>query len=564
MKTFCKYCFFVFITFAFLFGVASEGRSAGLQKVRFIPNPATDCDAGEFGQFGGAIALGDLNGDGLDDLVVLRTTTNFRKDNRAAIYYSQGGASPFSNSPVILERSEGTSITIADVNADGKKDLIIVNSTGVDVFYGKASHIDSAATPDWSFYDGTRMFTDVSIMDGNADGIDDVLIGAGGNNKAYVFYGSPSGLPSDHLYDAIIEGSDVLGWGSQTEGGIVYKYWIKGVGAAVSPDGKFCSSGVCVGKQYVTGAPNSGIDLNNNNSISPNEDNIGLAMVGPRYQFLSCDKQSYTFCGYALGNAGDVNGDGQTDLIVSAKGKTIVSGILPAKVFVYLGKDPSFFGRMNTEYSWSVTAGTPVTWTFGSKVGSAGDINGDGYGDIFITEPRYDTTNSGRSQSDVGYWGRVNFWFGGPPSAGDPTGLGLNPTPETADLILNGEAISGEYGAAVAVGDINGDGYSDVVVGDPRGGASCYDRDLRKSRFAEMGLVWVYLSTYAPPINRCSGDFDNDGDVDGSDLAVFSREFGRTDCGPANPCKGDFDHDGDVDGSDLAVFSRNFGRTDCR
>ena len=61
----------------------------------------------------------------------------------------------------------------------------------------------------------------------------------------------------------------------------------------------------------------------------------------------------------------------------------------------------------------------------------------------------------------------------------------------------------------------------------------------------------------------CEGDFDYDGDVDVSDLAVFAADFGRTDCLPENPCQGDFDGDGDVDGSDLAVFAADFGRTDC-
>jgi hypothetical protein len=59
----------------------------------------------------------------------------------------------------------------------------------------------------------------------------------------------------------------------------------------------------------------------------------------------------------------------------------------------------------------------------------------------------------------------------------------------------------------------------------------------------------------------CEGDFNNDVDVDGSDLAVFAADFGRTDC--AGDCGGDFDEDGDVDGSDLAVFAADFGRTDC-
>ena len=61
----------------------------------------------------------------------------------------------------------------------------------------------------------------------------------------------------------------------------------------------------------------------------------------------------------------------------------------------------------------------------------------------------------------------------------------------------------------------------------------------------------------------CEGNFDNDGDVDGSDLAVFAADFGRTDCDTGPACEGDFDHDGDVDGSDLAVFAADFGRTDC-
>ncbi len=72
---------------------------------------------------------------------------------------------------------------------------------------------------------------------------------------------------------------------------------------------------------------------------------------------------------------------------------------------------------------------------------------------------------------------------------------------------------------------------------------------------------WHTVSIVIP--EWCEGDFDGDGDVDGSDLAVFSADFGRTDCGEAPTCAGDFDGDNDVDGSDLAVFSTDFGRTDC-
>lgn len=71
------------------------------------------------------------------------------------------------------------------------------------------------------------------------------------------------------------------------------------------------------------------------------------------------------------------------------------------------------------------------------------------------------------------------------------------------------------------------------------------------------------LSLFVLAVPACPGDFDDDGDVDGSDLAVFAADFGRTDCGSEPPCGGDFDDDGDVDGSDLAVFAADFGRTNC-
>jgi hypothetical protein len=97
---------------------------------------------------------------------------------------------------------------------------------------------------------------------------------------------------------------------------------------------------------------------------------------------------------------------------------------------------------------------------------------------------------------------------------------------------------------------------------------------LTLTRF--MGIYGVETSEYYVPINEqlaqmkfpllippCQGDFDDDGDVDGSDLAVFAADFGRTDCDSGPECEGDFDHDNDVDGSDLAVFAADFGRTDC-
>ena len=73
---------------------------------------------------------------------------------------------------------------------------------------------------------------------------------------------------------------------------------------------------------------------------------------------------------------------------------------------------------------------------------------------------------------------------------------------------------------------------------------------------------FILLFFNLPVMAICEGDFDCDGDVDGSDLAIFAADFGRTDCDTGLPCEGDFD-DNDVDGSDLAAFAVDFGRTDC-
>jgi hypothetical protein len=82
-----------------------------------------------------------------------------------------------------------------------------------------------------------------------------------------------------------------------------------------------------------------------------------------------------------------------------------------------------------------------------------------------------------------------------------------------------------------------------------------------RSLMVPEGIDWTSASGVF--LLGCEGDFNNDTDVDGSDLAVFAADFGRTDCSGGPTCEGDFDGDNDVDGSDLATFAADFGRTDC-
>ncbi len=79
---------------------------------------------------------------------------------------------------------------------------------------------------------------------------------------------------------------------------------------------------------------------------------------------------------------------------------------------------------------------------------------------------------------------------------------------------------------------------------------------------ASARILWgtgrgSYQRTGFPAIEPCAGDFDEDGDIDGSDLATFVDLYAGKD-----PLA-DLNHDRTVDTEDLAVFSAEFGRINC-
>ena len=147
--------------------------------------------------------------------------------------------------------------------------------------------------------------------------------------------------------------------------------------------------------------------------------------------------------GSAVAAAGDVNADGYEDFLIGSPtwdGGQADEG----RVLLFLG------GPLGPGSAPSWTAeGEQPNARAGSAIAGAGDVNGDGFDDILVASPLFD---SGETDE-----GSVRRFFGsaaGPAPAPGWTGEGNQP--------------GAHFGASVAgVEDVNGDGFADFVIGGP-------------------------------------------------------------------------------------------------
>jgi hypothetical protein len=155
--------------------------------------------------------------------------------------------------------------------------------------------------------------------------------------------------------------------------------------------------------------------------------------------------------GWSIAPVGDVNGDGFTDLVVGDPSNGAVAQ--------FAGRAYLFQGPLTKDIDTSKAVATISAEAFGDNLGfsvaSAGDVNGDGIDDILIGA-RSNDANGIQS-------GRVYLFYG-------PVSGSLAAT--TADAIIVGANFD-EVGRAVAgVGDLNGDGFGDIVLGTEIAGGS--------------------------------------------------------------------------------------------
>jgi len=218
--------------------------------------------------------------------------------------------------------------------------------------------------------------------------------------------------------------------------------------------------------------------------------------------------------GYSVGTAGDVNGDGFDDLVVGAY--TYSNSVsYQGRAFAYLG---SASGLSPTP-SWTAD-GPQGSDYFGISIGTAGDVNGDGFDDVVIGASQYDNVGAA-------------FLFLGSAS-------GLSSTPAwTAE----GNQTSAYFGHAVGTaGDVNGDGFDDVVVGMPL---------YSKGQSTYEGRAFLFLGSASGLSSTAAwsavGDQPNDdfgrslgtaGDVNGDGfdevvMGAFEYDQGQTNEGKA-------------------------------
>ncbi|MCG6145307.1 FG-GAP-like repeat-containing protein [Leptospira bandrabouensis] len=147
-----------------------------------------------------------------------------------------------------------------------------------------------------------------------------------------------------------------------------------------------------------------------------------------------------------MGTNHDTDGDGYPDLIVSATPANNVQG------YGYVYRTNSLTKQLTTSPVTTLTDGQTTATYFGCRIGS-GDFNGDGYADILVGAQAY-----------IGAIGRV-YVFLSKGQQGIPS-QNLN-TGGSADAILDGVTGGGRFGTNIIGADINRDGYDDGIFASP-------------------------------------------------------------------------------------------------
>ena len=389
-------------------------------------------------------SAGDVNGDGIAYLIV-------------GVPFGDDGGYETGEAYVIFGRD-----VVGGAAAFGNIDLTSLDPADGFIIQGAVNY-------------GYVGYSVSSAGDVNGDGIADLIVGApygNGTGKAHVIFGrdvTGSAASFGTIDLTALDPAD----GFTIEGDTIYDY----AGYSVSSAGDVNGDGIAdliVGARMADG---SGAGTGAAYVIFGRDVAGGAAAFGtiditsldPADGFIIEGAGDGDQTGYSVSGTGDVNGDGIDDLIVGAPygdggapdagqawviyGRDVAGGAPAFGTIDLLALDPadgfSILGDRGSDLA-------------GYSVSSAGDVNGDGIADMIVGAPVGDDGPENAGEAYVIYGRDVT---GGAAPFGTIDLAALDP----ADgFIIQGYEADGRVGSSVSsAGDVNGDGYDDLVVGGP-------------------------------------------------------------------------------------------------